>query len=170
MTDAAVATPTVREQTRTLTQEEFAKAHTKDALVSAASAAGIKVDAIKEAKTKADIVALIYVKYPPPDPALRGKSSVANPVAEVWAHAENRFELFRNKATEKPRRCDVVEECKSTGIAHFTARTQYQAWFKHTGGGERTITPKDDGLPKGLGALLGFPQPEPAEEEVADKK
>lgn len=49
----------------------------------------------------------------------RNKSSVANPVQQVWAVAD---------AMPEAKRKDIIAACVEQGIAFFTARTQYQKW------------------------------------------
>lgn len=152
MSDDSIST---REQVRTSTQEEFAKAHTKAELTKIAE--GLYTgEQLTEAKTKADFTALIYDKYPAPDPALRGKSTVDDPVLEVWALAHD---TFAAAGDEKPRRKDIVQAGVDLGIAFYTVRTQYQAWYKLTSGGANMLTAKSDfeGAPKGLKERL-FPE------------
>lgn len=142
--------PSIREETRTASQENFAKARSKAQLLEIAEALTIELTG-KE--TKAELTAAIYAKYPAPDPALRGKSEVTNPVAEVWALAHRTFEAA---APERPRRKDIVAAGQELGIAYYTVRTQYQAWFKYTQSGTVMITAESEGLPKGLAEML-FP-------------
>jgi len=148
----------VRQQVKDSTQEEFAKARTKAVLADMAETAGVDAEKIAAAKTKADLVALIYGKFPLPDPALRGKSEIDDPVLEVWLLAHAMWAKAKAEGT-KPRRKDVIAAGEALGIAFYTVRTQYQAWFSFTNKGESMITAKSEGktLPKGMLAKL-FPE------------
>jgi hypothetical protein len=53
-----------------------------------------------------------------PEGALR-KSTVQNPVERAW-------QIFDE--TREMRRKDVIQKCLDSGIAFYTARTQYQVW------------------------------------------
>ena len=158
-TEASTATETaevevsIRQQCKDSTQEEFAQARTKQVLKDIATELSVGPDIIAKG-TKAELVAAIYSKFPLPNPALRGKSVAADPVAEVWALAHRSFE---EAAPEKPRRKDVVAAGQELGIAYYTVRTQYQSWFKYTLGGTNMITADSEGLPKGLKEML-FPE------------
>lgn len=52
-------------------------------------------------------------------------STVALPVKRVWAIADE-----MRKADPSVRRKDVIARCVSEGIAYYTARTQYQAYYE----------------------------------------
>lgn len=56
---------------------------------------------------------------PPTESTPRNKSSVANPVQQVWAVAD---------AMPEAKRKDIIAACVEQGVAFFTARTQYQKW------------------------------------------
>ncbi len=51
------------------------------------------------------------------------KSTIANPVREVWRIADE-----MKTANPNVTRKQVVDECVRRGIAFYTARTQYQRW------------------------------------------
>lgn len=160
MSDEATLELSIRSQVKAATPEEFAKAHSKAELQDTAATVGIAIEDLKG--TKAEITALIYAKFPLPDPALRGKSTDASPVCGVWAFAERAFTVARENEGTNPRRKDVVAACVEKGIAFYTARTQYQAWYKRTDAGAIPITAGMDGLPKGLLVELGLEVPEEA--------
>ncbi len=154
--DAAQDIPlTIREQVRSQTAEEMIKANTGSVLLDMISVLSITFEG---KQTKAQLVDLIRAKFPAPDPALRGKSTAPSPVALVWEIAHNAWAAATKEAPV--RRKDVVAACREAGIAYYTARTQYQAYYKFTDKGAAPITVKTEGLPKGLGGLLGYPQPE----------
>ena len=52
-----------------------------------------------------------------------GKSTVEKPCTVVWDIAEK-----MTKENPSVRRKDVIAECEAAGVAHYTARTQYQIW------------------------------------------
>lgn len=52
------------------------------------------------------------------------KSTIIDPSKSVWHIADEMFK--KNPATSRK---DVVAACVASGIAFFTARTQYQQWF-----------------------------------------
>lgn len=93
--------------------------------------------------TPADVqAALLDVKAPPAAgqrKTMRGRSTIESPVDQTWAMADDFFRRSRDAGEPKPRRKDVVQACIDHGIAPYTARTQYQAWFKHTLGGTRLM-------------------------------
>lgn len=65
--------------------------------------------------------------------ANRGSSTVDGPVARVWEIAEN---------NRNARRKDVVQMAVNAGVAYYTARTQYQAWYTATKGGTAPVQQK----------------------------
>lgn len=142
MSDEATTTISIRDEAKSMTQDEFKDAYTKQQLELKASQAGVSDEQIKEAKTKADLVALIYGQYKFPDPALRGKSTVDAPVATMWEILNK--DLVENGPEGRLRRKDGVALGESLGIAHYTARTQYQAWFEAT---QRATVPLHAGSP-----------------------
>jgi hypothetical protein len=86
--------------------------------------------------------ALLDVKAPPAAgqrKTMRGKSIIEAPVDRVWLIADFEFKKAREAGEPKPRRKDVVQTAIDAGIAPYTARTQYQAWFKHTMGGTKLM-------------------------------
>lgn len=59
-------------------------------------------------------------------PATRLKKSiVSDPSKSVWHIADEMF-----NANPDTKRKDVIKRCTDSGIAFYTARTQYQEWFK----------------------------------------
>lgn len=103
-----------------------------------------------------------------PDPSLRGTSDIDSPVAVTWDTAEQMWAEAKENG-EKPRRVDVVNAAIEKGVAYYTARTQYQAWFTHTNGGEKLIADgNEDDLPRGVAERLGLVEPEDNEDEDAD--
>lgn len=74
-------------------------------------------------------------------PEQTNTSLVQNPVRR--AH-EIATEMFREAAANKqpaPRRKDVVARMQAEGIAYYTARTQYQVWYKVTERGTKLPEP-----------------------------
>ena len=61
---------------------------------------------------------------PESDDELLRKSLIESPTKAVWWVAD---ELF--KKNPNVRRKDIIDECVRRGIAYYTARTQYQAWY-----------------------------------------
>lgn len=53
------------------------------------------------------------------------KSSTDKPCSKVWDIA-----TAMHKANPQVKRKEVLEACEAAGIAYYTARTQYQEWFK----------------------------------------
>lgn len=139
----------IRELVKSTTDEQIAKDHNKTQLIEMAQTAGVE----EPKGTKMELVAAIRGQFPLPDPALRGKSEVDGPVAAVWAHAEIRFISAADAGEPKPRRKDIVDECVQDGIAYYTARTQYQAWYKATDGGDIRLADLS-GLPKSVDAFV----------------
>lgn len=158
--ESTESTISLREQVKTTDIAEFVKAHTKPVLLEIAEGINIDAEKLANAKTKQEVADLIYRHFPLPDPSLRGKSNIEDPVAYVWAYAENQFAAYRaNPESPKPRRKDVVDQLVLEGVAYYTARTQYQAWFKYSNGGTLAIAGPDEGLPKDLLKLLGIEVP-----------
>jgi len=155
MSDATL-TISLRDECKSMTQEEFASAYTRAQLELKASEAGVEDETITAAKTKADVVALVYGQYKFPDPALRGNSTVDHPVSAMWALLN--LDLDQNGPEKKMRRKDGVAAGEKLGIAHYTARTQYQAWFEATDKGTKPIGEgsSPDGLPKEFAKALGL--------------
>lgn len=58
-------------------------------------------------------------------PERKKKSSIANPVKFVWDLAD-----AMKKVDPSVRRKDVIEAAIANGVAGYTARTQYQAWYQ----------------------------------------
>lgn len=148
---------TAREQLKTMTLDEFVNAHLKDALVEIAGEFGVE----DTSGTKQEIAERIVAAADLPDPSLRGESTVEGPVALVWKIADRMF--AEAAGDEKPRRKDVMQAAQDAGVTFYTARTQYQAWFSATNGGEKRIAdlPADE-LPK----VLRPAEPETEEAEA----
>ena len=142
-----VATPAeVRKQLRTIPAADFIKAHTKASLVEKASLMGIEVD---DGGTKTEIYAAIVAGANLPDPSLRGKSSTESPVAKVWMKSDAMVAAVPQE--NRAKRSEVVEACQADGIAYYTARTQFQAWFTATDKGRRRLDDLSlEELPKAL--------------------
>ena len=58
-------------------------------------------------------------------PERRKKSIIANPVKFVWDLADTMKQM-----DPTIRRKDVIQACIDAGVAGYTARTQYQAWYQ----------------------------------------
>lgn len=137
---------TIRKQLRTISADEFVSAHTKAGLVLAADILNIDVS---EAGTKLEIYSLIIDGAKLPDQSLRGKSTIQSPVAAVWQMAD--VMVAAQKEDKRASRSEVVDACKADGIAHHTARTQFQSWFKATDRGSRRLSDLSlEELPKAL--------------------
>lgn len=144
----AVATPTeVRKQLRTIAPADFIKAHTLAALVVVANTLEIEIP--EGTKTKQEHYDVIVAGANLPDPALRGESTIEAPVATVWTLADV---MHSTASEEEPaRRKDVVAACQEAGVAYYTARTQYQAWYTATDKGRRRLSELSlEELPKAL--------------------
>lgn len=139
---------TVREQLKNTAAADFIKAHTKTALAEKAALLGADTSA---AKTKQDIYDAMIASASLPDLSLRGRSQIQAPVSAVWELAD---EMVAGAADgKKARRKDVVAAAVAQGIAFYTARTQYQAWFQASHRGTRRLAeiPQDE-LPQTLKA------------------
>lgn len=161
MSTEAIDRATIRKRLRTTTQKEFTGAHTKAILLEMANMLGIE----DPSGTKDELYDLLVANAGLPDQSLRGASSITEPVGRMWQHCDNAFAEALAKAEAgdgdfvRPRRKDVIESAKAAGIAHHTARTQYQCWFAATQKG--TVRLGDlpaESLPRSL-----QPEPEPAE-------
>jgi hypothetical protein len=152
-----VATPAeVRKQLRTIPSSDFIKAHTKDALIGVAGTLDVTIENANG--TKQEIYDEIVAGAKLPDPSLRGKSSVDSPVAKVWTMSDAMVAAV--PAENRAKRSEVVEACQADGIAYYTARTQFQAWFTATDKGRRRLDDLSlEELPKAL---------HPVEEEATD--
>ncbi len=145
----AVATPKeIRKQLRTISSEEFIKAHTLAALT--VVAVTLKIEVPDEAKTKQQVYDAIVAGANLPDPKLRGKSTKESPVAFVWNIAD-KMVAAQKKDEDRAKRSEVVVACQEQGIAYYTARTQFQAWFTTTDKGRRRLSDLSlEELPKAL--------------------
>lgn len=142
-------TTSIRQLVRKTSTEDLVANHTKAELVEMAQTAGIE----EPKGTKADIVAAIQERYPPPDPSLRGKSSISNPVREVFLFCDEH--VAGAKDGERPGRTKAIQMMVELGIAFFTARTQYQVWFSHTERGTLRLSQIDiTSLPKSVREAL----------------
>lgn len=143
------ATPKdIRKQLRTVAPADFIKAHTGAALVAVAATLGITIP--EDAKTKQQVYDAIIAGAKLPDQSLRGKSSIDSPVAKVWTIADLMV-AAQDKDEDRAKRSEVVEACKAEGIAHHTARTQFQSWFVATDRGRRRLSDLSlEELPKAL--------------------
>lgn len=54
-------------------------------------------------------------------PAIKRKSEIDDPCQFVWEMADK---------MQGQRRKDIIQHCVDCGVAFYTARTQYQSWFK----------------------------------------
>lgn len=148
-----------REQLKELSAEDFLKQNTRDELNAIASEFG--VESPESLGNKQEVFDAIVKAADLPNPALRGESTVDDPVAQVWQIADR---MWTEAGDSPPRRVDCVEAAKDAGIAHYTARTQYQAWFTHTNKGQNLISAGNtEGLPRSVAQAFGVEQ----EEEVA---
>ena len=153
----------VREQLKDLTKDEFLKEYTRDQLNDIAGE--FEVEEPEGFGTKGELFDAIVKAADLPDPSLRGESEIDNPVAHVWEKADQMFTEAREAGEPDPRRKDVVEACKADGVTHYTARTQYQAWYTHTNKGQNLISAGNtDGLPRSVAGTFGVEQEE--DEEV----
>ena len=131
------STPTeIRKQLRTISADEFIKAHTAQALAEVAGIMGTEIP--EDAKTKQQVYDAIVKGANLPNPALRGKSKVDSPVAKVWSLSD--VMVAGAKEGERAKRSEVVAEAQKQGIAYYTARTQYQAWFSATDKGTKRLS------------------------------
>jgi len=139
---------TVREQLKTISEDEFIRANTKVVLEEKAAILGADVT---NASTKKDIYDAMVAAANLPDPSLRGKSLNETPVAAVWDIADLMIAQPRAKGIAPARRKDVIEAAQNMGVAFYTARTQYQTWFTVSGRGTRTLAEiPDSELPQAL--------------------
>lgn len=137
----------IRKQLRTISSDEFIKAHTAAALADVAATMSIELP--EEAKTKQQMYDVIIKGANLPNPALRGKSTVDSPVSKVWSLAD--VMVAAAKEGERAKRSEVVAEAQNQGIAYYTARTQYQAWFSATDKGTKRLSDLTlEELPKDL--------------------
>lgn len=168
MTDTKQDVPTqAREALKEFTPPEFLKQYTRDDMNGFAEQLGVDES---EHRTKSDLYNALVGAADLPDPTLRGNSEIDSPVARVWVIADQMWaEALANG--EKPRRKDVVQRCQDEGVAYYTARTQYQAWYKATNGGESLVKDNHENidLPRAVAELYEpVPVEEPAESEEAE--
>ena len=146
MSDAVAAPADIRKQLRTIPSADFIRAHTKAALVEKASTMEIEID---ESGTKTEIYEAIVAGANLPDPALRGKSTAESPVAAVWELCD--AQVAAQSDAGRAKRSEVVAMAQEAGIAYYTARTQFQAWFTATDKGTRRLSDLNlEELPKAL--------------------
>lgn len=147
MSNQETSAKDVRKQLRTISAEEFIKAHTAAALIVVAATLSIEIP--EEAKTKQQVYEVIIAGAKLPDQSLRGKSSIGSPVSVVWSTADKM--VAAAKDGERASRSEVVDACKANGIAHHTARTQFQSWFVATDRGTKRLSDLTiEELPKAL--------------------
>lgn len=138
-------------RTRSTSQTATTQATTQDeAALLAAEVAEAKAQA--QAAIDAEQAAKDAPPAPAPAPApsavnaLRGKSSVGGPVAFVRQTATAMLAASGqplDHADNANLRSRVVAACKAAGIAHYTARTQYQVWYKATKSAPAPLTPEE---------------------------
>ncbi len=114
---------TIRKRLRTVDERDFIAAHTKGAFLEMCTVLGVE----DPKGTKADLYQQLIDNAGLPDQSLRGRSSVDSPVAAMWELCDATFAAADPE--NLPRRRDVIEAAKAAGIAHHTARTQYQSWL-----------------------------------------
>lgn len=105
------------------------------------------------------------VEAPPaekPKNPLRGHSTVDGPVNLTWVIADRMFAAARAAGEPKPKRKDVQAAAMAEGVAYYTARTQYQAWFAHTDRGTKLMA--DGNLPTKKRAAKAAAEDEGGEE------
>lgn len=153
---------TIRTRLRKSTQKEFTGAHTKSVLLD--MCAILKVE--EPAGTKDLIYEQLVANAGLPDQSLRGKSTLGSPVAAMWQHCDDALAAAQAKSEAddedfiQPRRKDVIATAKADGIAHHTARTQYQCWFNATGRGSVLLADlPTESLPRSM---------QPADDEVEE--
>ena len=142
------ATPKdIRKQLRTISADEFIKAHTGAALVDVAKT--LKIELPEGKPSKQTMYDTIVAGAKLPDQSLRGKSTIGSPVAAVWQKADEM--VASQKDDKRATRSQVVDACKADGIAHHTARTQFQSWFVATDRGTKRLSDLTlEELPKAL--------------------
>lgn len=145
---AVVDRTTIRTQLRTIPKEQFIKASTRDVLVEKAKTLGAEVD---DAMSKQDLYAAMIDIAKLPNPALRGKSSIDEPVSFVWHHCDTAASNAAAAGQLAPKRSQVIKDLQALGVAFYTARTQYQAWFSATDKGRKRILDlAQDELPRSM--------------------
>ncbi len=136
--EAVLDRNTIRTRLRKSTQKEFTGAHTKIVLIAMAATLGIDAETL--GATKDLIYEQLVANAGLPDQSLRGGSSVKSPVATMWSFCEDMFHANDDdEKKETPRRKDIIAAAKASGIAHHTARTQYQSWWTATLKGTRLL-------------------------------
>lgn len=63
--------------------------------------------------------------------ANRDQSIVDKPVKRVHEIASQMYQQALDEQKPEPRRKDVMQACVDAGIAYYTARTQYQVWYRN---------------------------------------
>lgn len=66
-------------------------------------------------------------------PEIKRVSDIDNPCSAVWNIAESMQDKTRK---------EVINHCVASGIAYYTARTQYQRWFQARKNMQMATTPK----------------------------
>lgn len=153
MSTPTVVTPIdkqqIRTQLKTIEKEQFLKASSKNDLIEKAKILG--VDTATAEMTKNELYDLMIVAAKLPNAALRGKSSLDEPVAYVWFYCDNLATIAAKGKTEMPKRKDVIAALQKQGVAFYTARTQYQSWFSATDRGKKRVSDlPQDSLPRSM--------------------
>lgn len=125
---------TIRTRLRKSTQKEFTGAHTKIVLIAMCATLDVK----EPGATKDLIYDQLVANAGLPDQSLRGGSTTKSPVAAMWSFCEAMYHS-NGKGKDPPRRKDIIAAAKESGIAHHTARTQYQSWWTAVNKGERLL-------------------------------
>lgn len=61
--------------------------------------------------------------------AIKRQSDIERPTKAVWHIADEMYDSAVAKGEEPPKRKVVIQRCVESGIAFYTARTQYQQWL-----------------------------------------
>jgi hypothetical protein len=81
-----------------------------------------KTHEIKQNKAKRFEIIALPTKVEPPKEILR-QSQIESPCQFVWNMADK-------MSAKGAKRKDIIKACTDAGVAFYTARTQYQLWFK----------------------------------------
>lgn len=136
-TEATIDRAEIRRRLKSVTVDEFTKAHTRADLNAFAETMEVDEEALAGASNKGEVVQLIIANADLPDPSLRGKSTIENPVAFVFQWCDENREAL---SSGEIRRKDAHATLEELGVAHYTARTQYQCWYSLTNRGERALS------------------------------
>lgn len=151
----ATETTTFEQDLETMTPKQLLKKYNQEQLFEIAREHGVETE---EDMSKATLLDLIQEEITKPEtieptptsmvedaPAKpinpnRGHSTIDAPVYQTWHITDAMFTAARAAGLPDPKRKAVVEACMARGVAYYTARTQYQCWFKHTDKGTRLIS------------------------------